>query len=391
MSEAPIILGIESSCDETGCALVAGGRDVLSNVVATQIELHARYGGVVPELASRAHIEAINTVIAQALAASGVRPADVAAVAVTSEPGLIGSLLVGLMAAKTLAWLWDVPLIGVNHVYAHAYAAALNAEPIEYPAAALICSGGHTALYRCSGPTELELLGTTIDDAAGEAFDKVATILHLSYPGGPAIDRAAKTGNPAAVHLPRSLLSGQSLDFSFSGLKTAVLYHVQGVPGAKASRGCAPDAREASSSADPEKPRHPNAWASGGRRRGATRQRHDAQPNSGRGIEHFSPQELADLAASFQAAVVDVLRIKLRRAAKLMGARTLVLGGGVAANSGLRQAATELAERLGCTLRMPELRFCLDNAAMVAGLAHHYLLAGRVSDLSLPATATVRR
>jgi N6-L-threonylcarbamoyladenine synthase len=391
MSEAPIILGIESSCDETGCALVAGGRDVLSNVVATQIELHARYGGVVPELASRAHIEAINTVVGQALAASGVRPADVAAVAVTSEPGLIGSLLVGLMAAKTLAWLWDVPLVGVNHVHAHAYAAALNAEPIDYPAAALICSGGHTALYRCSGPTELELLGTTIDDAAGEAFDKVATLLGLSYPGGPAIDRAARTGNPAAVHLPRSVLGGQSLDFSFSGLKTAVLYHVQGVPGARGSRAADLGTPNASSSADPDKPRHPDARASGGRRRGPTRQRHDAQPNAGRGIEHFSPQEIADLAASFQAAVVDVLRIKLRRAAKFMGARTLVLGGGVAANSALRQAATELADRMGCTLRMPELRFCLDNAAMVAGLAHHYLQAGRVSDLSLPATATVRR
>jgi N6-L-threonylcarbamoyladenine synthase len=427
MSNPPIILGIESSCDETGCALVAGGRDVLSNVVATQIELHARFGGVVPELASRAHIEAVNTVVGQALAQSGVSPADVSAVAVTSEPGLIGSLLVGLMAAKTLAWLWDVPLIGVNHVYAHAYAAALNAEPIAYPAAALICSGGHTAVYRCAGPTELELLGTTIDDAAGEAFDKVATILRLSYPGGPAIDRAARTGNPAAVKFPRSVLGGQSLDFSFSGLKTAVLYHVQGVPGAKASRGSnlggsrgagvlpatqdagkmpAPQAETSApcSSEDTKKPSHLDGWASGpgqgasasaarpsGRRRGATRQRHDAQPNAGRGIEHFSPQEIADLAASFQAAVVDVLRIKLRRAARLIGARTLVLGGGVAANSALRQAATELADRLGCSLRMPELRFCLDNAAMVAGLAHHYLQAGRVSDLSLPATATVRR
>jgi N6-L-threonylcarbamoyladenine synthase len=232
MNSTSLILGIETSCDETSCAVVADGRTVLSNVVASQIDLHARFGGVVPEIASRAHIEAVNTVIAQALAASGVRPENLSAVAVTNEPGLIGSLLVGLMAAKTLAWVWDRPLIGINHVYAHAYAAALEAPPIEYPAAALICSGGHTALYRCGSPTDLELLGTTIDDAAGEAFDKVACILKLGYPGGPVIDKVARDGDPAAVDFPRTLLRGASLDFSFSGIKTAVLYHVNGVPGA---------------------------------------------------------------------------------------------------------------------------------------------------------------
>ena len=343
------ILGIETSCDETSCAVVADGRRVLSNVVASQVDLHARYGGVVPEIASRAHIEAVNGVIETAVRESGLKPADIAAVAVTHEPGLIGSLLVGLMAAKTLAWVWDVPLLAVNHVYAHAYSAALEAEPIEYPAAALICSGGHTALYRCLSPTRMELLGSTIDDAAGEAFDKVACILNLGYPGGPVIDRVARGGNPSAVRFPRSLLAGQSLDFSFSGLKTAVLYHVQGVPGAL----------------------------------------RDRQP--ARTAEAMSPQQVADVAASFQAAVVDVLGIKLRRAAKLIGARSLVLGGGVSANSALRAAVTTLAAKLGCPLRLPEMRFCVDNAAMVAGLGYHYFTTGPPAGLDLEAHATVRR
>ncbi|HAU38477.1 MAG TPA: tRNA (adenosine(37)-N6)-threonylcarbamoyltransferase complex transferase subunit TsaD [Phycisphaerales bacterium] len=348
-----ILLGVETSCDETACALVADGRRVLSNAVATQIDLHARFGGVVPEIASRAHIEAINTVIDKALSDAAVRPEQISAVAVTREPGLIGSLLVGVMAAKTLAWTWRVPLVGVNHVYAHAYAAALDAEPIEYPAAALICSGGHTALYRCGGPLDLELLGTTIDDAAGEAFDKVASILRLGYPGGPVIDRLSRDANPQAVHFPRTLLAGQSLDFSFSGLKTAVLYHVNGVPGTVRRRSPAPAGKT--------------------------------------GIENFSEREIADIAASFQQAVVDVLTIKLRRAARKIGARTLVLGGGVAANSALRTSVAALAEKLGCTLRLPPMRFCLDNGAMVAGLAYHSLRVGQVSDLALEARATVRR
>ncbi len=354
--ERTLILGIESSCDETSCSIVADGHDVLSNVVASQIDLHSRYGGVVPEIASRAHIEAINTVIGEAFTSAGMdmnNPADIAkitAVAVTHQPGLIGSLLVGLMAAKTLAWAWDVPLIGVNHVCAHAYGAALESGPIEYPAVALICSGGHTALYRCMKPTEIELLGSTIDDAAGEAFDKVATILNLGYPGGPVIDKAARGGNGQAVDFPRTLLKGQSLDFSFSGIKTAVLYHVNGVPGAKA--------------ADSE--------------------------NGQRGIEKKSQQEIADIAASFQQAVVDTLTIKIRRAVKKVHAKTIILGGGVAANSALRSAAEALAEKEGLAFRKPEMRFCTDNAAMIAGLGYHYLQAGLVADLRLTATATVR-
>ncbi|MCY2925669.1 MAG: tRNA (adenosine(37)-N6)-threonylcarbamoyltransferase complex transferase subunit TsaD, partial [Planctomycetota bacterium] len=284
--------------------------------------------------------------------------------AVTNEPGLIGSVLVGLMAAKTLAWTWGLPLIGVNHVYAHAVAAGLDGEPVEYPAVALICSGGHTALYRCQGPTRMSLLGTTIDDAAGEAFDKAAKILHLSYPGGPAIQKAAETGDETKVPFPRSLLRGGSLDFSFSGLKTALLYHVNGVPGAQG--------------------RHPRRQA------GPTRLRHETQPHAGEGIERFTPQEIADVAASFQAAVVDALRIKLRRACEAVGAKTIILGGGVAANAALRKAVTALAEKLRIPLRLPKLAYCLDNAAMVAALGYYHLKEGKVDTLELEANATVR-
>jgi N6-L-threonylcarbamoyladenine synthase len=344
------ILGVETSCDETSCALVVNGREVLSNAVASQIDLHARFGGVVPEIASRAHIEAVNSVLQQALSDAGVGRDDISAVAVTNEPGLIGSLLIGLMAAKTVAWVWDRPLIAVNHIYAHAHAAALDGEPVEYPAVALICSGGHTALYECRSATDMTLLGGTLDDAAGEAFDKVASILGLGYPGGPVIDAAARSGNPRAVRFPRSMLSGESLDFSFSGLKTAVLYHVNGVPGAK--RG-----REATGEA--------------------------ACP--------LSADELADVAASFQAAVVDVLTAKLARAAERCGPRSLLLGGGVAANSALRAAAGELAGRLGCTLRLPKMAYCLDNAAMIAGVAYDYYRTGRFAGLDLEAHPTVRR
>ena len=359
------ILGIETSCDETACALVVDGRDVLASAVASQVDLHARYGGVVPEIASRAHIEAMGEVIDAALRAAGVDRRAIDAVAVTHEPGLIGSLLIGLMAAKTLAWVFGKPLIPVNHILAHAYAAALDDELIDYPAAALICSGGHTALYHCQSPTDLELLGSTIDDAAGEAFDKVASILQLGYPGGPVIDRVARDGDPAVVDLPRSMMKGDSLDFSFSGLKTAVLYHVNGLPGGRTE----------------------------GKRRkaGVQARRAASQPNAGKGIEQFTPQEVADLAASFQAAVVDVLIAKLGRAAERIGAKNLVIGGGVSANSALRAAAESLAAKLGCRLRLPKMAYTVDNAAMVAGLGYHLLQAGQTAGLDLQAHATVRR
>ncbi len=356
-TDETLILALESSCDETSCALVADGRHVLANVVASQVDLHRRWGGVVPEVASRAHIEAVNPVIAEALARAAVTPDRITAVAATCEPGLIGSLLVGLMAAKALAWAWDKPLIGVNHVHAHAYSPALDDEPIAYPAVALVASGGHTALYRCDGPLQVSLLGSTIDDAAGEAFDKVANILQLGYPGGPIVDRLAQTGNGQAVSLPRSLLGGDSLDFSFSGLKTAVLYHVNGVPGTT------PD---------------PAVAAAKG-------------PGYAKGAANLTDTEKADIAASFQAAVAHVLGVKLRRAVQRVGARSLILGGGVAANSAVRARAADEADRLGCALRLPPMKYCTDNAAMIAGLAHHKLHARQTDGYDLPAQATVRK
>jgi N6-L-threonylcarbamoyladenine synthase len=361
MADETRILGIESSCDETAAAVVADGRRVLSSCVASQVELHARFGGVVPEIASRAHVEAVNPMIRRALDEAGVGPKDIDAIAVTSRPGLIGSLLVGLMAAKTLAWVWDKPLIGVNHVEAHALSPVLEDEPIEYPAVALVCSGGHTALYECRGPVEMHPLGTTIDDAAGEAFDKVASILGLGYPGGPVVDRTAREGDPQAVRFPRTLLKGQSLDFSFSGLKTAVLYHVEGAPGGRRGDGAGP----------------------------TRRRRHAPGAGYGKGSGNLSPGEVADIAASFQAAVVDVLRIKIRRAARLANPRSIVLGGGVSANSALREAVGALAGKLGVELRLPKLRYCVDNAAMIAALGYHLHLRGEHSDLRLPARATL--
>jgi N6-L-threonylcarbamoyladenine synthase len=347
-AEPQLILGIESSCDETGCAVVADGRDVRAGIVASQIDQHARFGGVVPEIASRAHIEAINGVIDRALEAADVGREDLAAIAVTHEPGLIGSLLVGLVAAKTLAWAWQLPLIGVNHVNAHAWAAALDAEEIDYPAAALICSGGHTAIYQCEGPTEMTLLGRTIDDAAGEAFDKVATILQLGYPGGPAIDKAAAEGDGSKIDFPRPLIHKPNLDFSFSGIKTAVLYHVQGNP-----------------------------------------VRGQDQPR--RTIEDLGRDQVLDIAASFQRAVVDVLVAKLGAAARRIQARSLILGGGVAANSELRSRAGQLADELGVPLRKPAMKYCLDNAAMIAGLGWHLWRQGKCDDYDLAARATVAR
>jgi len=391
MTSETFILGLESSCDETSCAVVADGRRVLSNVVATQIDLHARFGGVVPEIASRAHIEAVNTVIDQALTRANITPERIHAVAVTCEPGLIGSLLIGLMAAKTLAWAWDVPLVGINHVYAHAYAAALDTDPIDYPAVALIASGGHTALYRLAGPLDMDLLGTTIDDAAGEAYDKVASILQLGFPGGPAVEKSARDGNPSAIAFPRTLLEGQSLDFSFSGLKTAVLYYVNGMPEhpkRKRDAGVSPARVEGVSPSclagiSPAPSDEGGLTSSSGQANGTH--------NAGGTPAPRRLASVADIAASFQAAVIDVLRIKMRRAIKLTGAKTLILGGGVSANQALRTAAAELADSLRCTLRVPDFQFCVDNGAMIAGLGYHYLRQGRVSDLDLEAQATVRR
>ena len=333
------ILAIETSCDETAAAVVVAGQEVLSNVVASQDELHSKYGGVVPEIASRAHIEQINPVINEALEQAGIAPADLAAIAVTNRPGLIGSLLIGVSAAKTLAWAWDKPLIDIDHVQAHIYAACLDADMSSpFPAVALVVSGGHTSLYHCHDPLEVELLGETIDDAAGEAFDKVASILKLGYPGGPIIDRISRAGNARAIKFPRSWLSKGSLDFSFSGIKTAVLYHVRGQDGR-------------------------------------------AKP-----VE-LDEKDKADVAASFQQAAVDVLVGKTMLALEQQGLGRVILGGGVSANSALRQEMTRACQEAGAELFLAPLAYCTDNAAMVAGLAYHKLRANQIADLSITARA----
>lgn len=336
------ILGLESTCDETAASVVADGRRVLSNVVASQVELHARYRGVVPEIASRAHIENVLPVMREALDGASLELEQVDAISVAHRPGLIGSLLISVTAAKTLAWAIGKPLIGVDHVHAHLYSVCLDPAPgqrapdVSFPAVGLVVSGGHTALYSVPSFSDVRLIGSTIDDAVGEAYDKVAAILGLAYPGGPIIDELASKGDPNAIRFPRTLLGRDSLDFSFSGLKTAVLYHVRGVPGKNREPG-------------PPRP--------------------------------LSQQELPDIAASFQAACIDVLVRKVQRAVKTAGAKSVIVGGGVSANRGLRQALAQLA----LPAHFPPLRYCTDNAAMSAGLAHLKFERGEFSPLDLDA------
>jgi len=337
------ILGIETSCDETAAAVVADGREVRSSVVASQTKLHEKYGGVVPEIASRAHIEKIYPVIREAMEQAGVGKDEIDAVAVANQPGLTIALVVGVTAAKTLSFMWGKPLIAINHLHAHLQSAMLSEEKLELPAVALIVSGGHTCLYEADSPLELRLLGSTIDDAAGEAFDKVATILKLAYPGGPNIERLAKTGDPKAINFPRSMLGRDSLDFSFSGLKTAVLYYCRG---------------------------------------------QDMQGEDR--VGSMSEREIADIAASFQAAVIDVLIKKTRRAADRIGAQTILLGGGVAANGTLREAMQRMCDKSRPPRRLlvAPKQYCTDNAVMVASLAYHKYRAGLFAPLSLEPSAT---
>ena len=334
------ILGIETSCDETAAAVVAGGREVKSSVVASQAKLHEKFGGVVPEIASRAHIERIYPVIAEAMSEAGVDKDSIDGIAIANRPGLVVALIVGVTAAKALAFAWGKPLIAVNHVHAHLQSAMLAEDNLELPAIALIVSGGHTSLYDCESALDLTLIGSTIDDAAGEAFDKVASILGLGYPGGPRIEKAALEGNADAIDFPRSMLGRDSLDFSFSGIKTAVLYHCRGQ-----------DMK--------------------GEDRVATM-------NSG---------EISDIAASFQAAVVDVLAAKTQRGADRIKARTVLLGGGVAANSALREGLRGMCERTGRKLLIAPKRLCTDNAVMVAALGYHKFKAGMFAELTLEAKA----
>jgi len=325
-----LLLCLESSCDETSAAVVRDGRRILANVVASQVDIHARYGGVVPELASRKHVEAVSVVIEEALAVAGVDLTAIEGVAVTRGPGLVGALLVGLSVAKAIAFARNLPLVGVHHMEGHILAVQLE-EPVPFPYLALAVSGGHTHLYRVDGIGRYTTLGRTIDDAAGEAFDKVAKLLGLPYPGGIQIDRLAGEGNPQAIDFPRPLLHQDNLDFSFSGMKTAVLNHVRRQP----------------------------------------------QPPSGEGLR--------DLAASFQAAAVDVLTRKTMKAARQNGLERIVVGGGVACNSGLRSRFRALAEETGLAVHFPSPALCGDNAAMLAVAGDHYLQAGQRAGLDLNA------
>jgi N6-L-threonylcarbamoyladenine synthase len=342
----PLVLGIETSCDETGIGIVRG-RTLLTNTIASSMDEHARYGGVVPEVAARAHLEALQPSIDAALAEAGVGLRDLDAVAVTSGPGLAGALMVGVGAAKGLAVSLDKPLYAVNHLVGHIAADILTpeSEPLEYPTIALLVSGGHTSLLHVRDlTTDVDLLGETVDDAAGEAFDKVARLLSLPYPGGPEIDRAAAGGDPDAIRFPRGLSRASDMarhryDFSFSGLKTAVARWIER---------CAADGR---------------------------------------------PVPVADVAASFREAVVDVLVSKAIAACTDLGVPRLLLGGGVIANRRLREVALSRAEAAGVTVRIPPLSLCTDNGAMIAALAAELIASGRQpstlefgADSTLPVT-----
>ena len=329
-----IILGIETSCDETSAAVLRDGRELLSNIIASQIDLHAKTGGVVPEVASRQHVTQINAVIAEALSEAQIGFGDLDAVAVANRPGLLGALLVGVSAAKTLAYALHLPLLAVHHIEAHIYANWLVDPNIAFPVVCLVASGGHSEIFLVRGHGDYEILGRTRDDAAGEAFDKSARLLGLPYPGGISIDRLAREGNPKVVPLPRAQLGPDSLDFSFSGLKTAVL---------NAHR-------------DPA----------------------------------LSAVSLPDWAASVQEAITDALVTKTLRAAKAHGVSHVLLAGGVAANSRLQSAMRDACDQAGLRLTVPPARLCTDNAAMIACAGYYHWQAGKIDGLDLDTLASER-
>lgn len=337
-SPTALVLGIESSCDETAAAVVRAGREILSSVVHSQIDEHAPFGGVVPEIAGRSHLRSILPVIDEALVRARIELEALTCIAVTHRPGLIGSLLVGLSAAKGLAFAQGLPLVGVHHIEAHAYAAAMEHD-LEFPLLALVVSGGHTALYRMDSPTRLTKLVETLDDAAGEAFDKVASMLGLGYPGGPAVAALARDGDPRAFAFPRYRPRDGSAGFSFSGLKTAVLYAIRGQ-----------DA-------------------------GAPAPAPEAIPGR------------ADLAASFQEAAVDALVTQTLAVARTQGLETVTVTGGVACNALLRQRMGRAAEEHGLRAVFPSPKFCTDNAAMIAGQGWHLLREGHTATFHLDAIA----
>jgi N6-L-threonylcarbamoyladenine synthase len=326
------VLGIETSCDETAVAVVEDGRTILANLISSQVDLHARFGGVVPEVASRAHLETINPLFTTALAEAGIWFGDIDAVAVTVGPGLVGALLVGLAAAKSVAVALDIPFIGINHLEGHIYANVLERGPVGEPFVTFLVSGGHTMLVYVPEPHVYEVLGQTLDDAAGEAFDKIARFLGLGFPGGPLLDKLARNGDREAVRFPRALAEKGSYDFSLSGLKTAVIRYVR---------------TERDAGRDPR---------------------------------------LEDVAASFQEAVVDVQVDKTISAALDKGVRTILLGGGVVANTRLRELIVERADRHELDVRIPSPELCTDNAAMIASAGYYQLIRGERTDLEVGAS-----
>jgi N6-L-threonylcarbamoyladenine synthase len=320
-----IILGIETSCDETAAAVVEDGRRILSSVIASQVDVHHEYGGVVPEIAARKHIEAIVPVVDSAMSESGISLADIDAVAVTQGPGLVGALLVGFSFAKALAFGRGIPYVGVNHLEGHITSAFLSDNPPEFPYVALLVSGGHTSIYHVTSHTDFQLMGQTRDDAVGEAYDKVSKMLDLGYPGGRVIDELAKQGNPSRIPFPRAWLDKSTFDFSFSGIKSAVRRYV---------------------------------------------------------ADHSDYKEnIADIVAGFQESAVDVLVYKLIHAALEKDCRHISIVGGVAANSRLRAVAMERGSKKGLSVHIPPMDLCGDNAAMIAASGYHQLVNGKVSKL----------
>ncbi|MHB9093133.1 MAG: tRNA (adenosine(37)-N6)-threonylcarbamoyltransferase complex transferase subunit TsaD [Eubacteriales bacterium] len=331
-----IILGIETSCDETSAAVVADGKKIMSNIIASQIPVHRKFGGVVPEIASRKHVELISSVIGEALEEAGVTFQDISAVAVTYGPGLVGALLVGVSSAKALAYSLELPLVGVNHIESHIYANFLANPALRFPLICLVVSGGHTDLVYLEGHGKFSLVGRTRDDAAGEAFDKVARAMGLGYPGGPLIDRLAVDGDPKAVAFPRAYLESDSLDFSFSGLKSSALNYLN------------------------------------------------------KAVMKGDDINKADLAASFQQAIVDVLVDKALAAAVRVDVKTILLAGGVASNSRLRKELDVKAANRGIRIVYPPPVLCTDNAAMVACAGYYKYIRGEVAPLSLNAVAGLK-
>ena len=330
------ILAIASSCDETAAAVVRNGREVRSNIISSQIDLHKLYGGVVPEIASRKHIEKINQVIKEALSEAGTTLDEIDAIGVTYGPGLVGALLVGVAEAKAIAWAKDIPLVGVHHIEGHISANYIEHPDLEPPFVCLVVSGGHTHLVCVKEYGKYEILGRTRDDAAGEAYDKVARAIGLGYPGGPKIDRIAKEGNPDAIQFPKAKVNDAEYDFSFSGLKSAVLNYLN--------------------------------------------------------AQKMKKQEIVveDVAASFQEAVVEVLATKAVHAAEEKGYKTIALSGGVAANSALRDKITKMAGEKGIEIKFPSIELCTDNAAMIGCAGYHNFINGKIDDMSLNAVPNLK-